>query len=159
MPPPRRAKSAGPQDADAGVEPAPKAVVTANLDALNGKAVRYVILRDKLKELKKEQDGLSSELKSAAQEYGTKEKESFTLDTGDFIVAKQAKISRKIDQTKAMKVLDKVKLLERCTMRIVDSDAIAAAFQEGLISAADISSFISDDISYAISVEPKDGSK
>lgn len=125
------------------------------LYSVRGKARRYVDLRDKEKQTKKEKDELSTFLKNQAVSQGVKNGKSHVLDLGDIIVQNVAVPKNMVDQAKAAALLKSKGLLERCTMRVLDETELTKCFQEGLIGMDEINSFTTETISFRIDVTTK----
>lgn len=112
------------------------------VQALLGKAARYLDASAKIKPLEAEKKRLSSELKEGAVALGTKDdKGTYTVEEGQYVIKSVASSSTVIDHAKAIAVLANLKLLDRCTTRVVDEKQLEICFQEGLIDIEDINSF------------------
>lgn len=132
----------------------PSAKAKVGLDVVMGKIVRYCDIRASVKTLDGEKNKLSAELKEAAVNLGVLDPSgSSVLEFPNGAkVANRAKKSQVVDQSKAVALLTKKGLLERCTKRVLDESALELAFQEGLIALDEIDSFTEEKISYAIEV-------
>jgi hypothetical protein len=142
-------------DVDDEAPPLKPSTAQAPLDNVRGKARRYVDLRDKEKQTKKEKDELSTYLKSQAIAQGIKNGKSHVLDLGDIIVQNVAVPKNKVDQTKAAALLKSKGLLERCTVRVLSEEELTKCFQEGLIDMDEINSFTTEEVSFRIDVTTK----
>jgi len=130
----------------------PKVTVQANLDTVRGKARRYVEIRDQVKALTDDKDKLSEYLKSQAVSQGVKDGRSYVLELGDVTVKSLSVVKNVIDQVAAIKLLTAKKLMERCTMRVLDEAELAKCFQEGLIDMDEINKFTKEKITDRIDV-------
>lgn len=136
--------------------PAPKrkeaATSSNSLASITGKARRYVLIRDEEGRLKKEKEELSAILKDAAENLGEADGLSFKLRLDGVTVSKIGVVKNKIDHSKALAVLQKLGLEERCTTKVLNEKELELAFQEGLIGMDEINSFTTEEISYRIDV-------
>lgn len=116
------------------------------LKEIAGQAARYLDASDKIKPLEAEKKKLSGVLKEAAETYGsTDDKGTSTLELSGFTVKKVATKKQVVDHAKAVPILRKLGLLERCTMTVVDEKALEVAFQEGLIDLETINLFSTEE--------------
>lgn len=125
------------------------------LKEIAGIAAQYLDASDKIKPLEAIKKKLSGTIKEAAVTYGTKdEKGTSTLEAGAFVVKNVVSKKQVIDHVKAVEVLRKLGLLERCTAIVVDEKALEVCFQEGLIDLDTINSFATEEDGAArVSVE------
>ena len=124
-----------------------------SMQAVLGKAKRYIALRDEESAIKAQKSELSTELKDIAKKLGANEDGSQVIRfPSGYIVANRAKRSQVVDHAKANDVLTKLNILERCTKRVVDESALEIAFQEGLITLDQIESFTTEKVSYSVDV-------
>lgn len=121
-------------------------------DALLGRARQYLKMRKEIKAQEKIQAEISTELKEAAEQYGVADGHSFALDLDEIKVKKVGAVKNVVDIAKAVKRLKELDLLDRCTKRVLDEEALELAFQEGLIDMDDINGFTSETVSYRIDV-------
>lgn len=121
-------------------------------EVLLGKARQYVLNRESAKKLAAEQAKLSATLKEGAATLGDRDGDSFHLLLGDIKVSQLAAVSHKVDQAEAIKILEDLDLLERCTTRVLNEQELEVVFQEGLIGIDEINSFTKEVISNRIDV-------
>lgn len=131
-----------------------KPVGKPSMQAVLGKAKRYIALRDEETAIKGRKNELSTELKTLAQTLGDLDDNGshvIRFPSG-YVVANRAKKSQVVDHAKANAILTKLGILERCTKRVVDESALELAFQEGLITLDQIEAFTSEKVSYSVDV-------
>lgn len=119
-----------------------------------GVAARYVEHRVQRDAADKEMKKISPELKEFAEALGTKNANgSFVLELPNGInVSKVACHSDKIDSEKAIEVLKKAHVLDRCTRVAIDTAEVERCLEEGLIGVDDVKKFTETTISYRLDV-------
>lgn len=131
-----------------------KTVGKPSMQAILGKAKRYIQLREEETAIKAQKTELGNELKILAQNEGAVDDNGshvIRFPSG-YTVANRAKKSQVVDHAKANEIFTKLGILERCTKRVVDESALELAFQEGLITLDQIESFTSEKVSYSVDV-------
>jgi hypothetical protein len=118
------------------------------LQQIAGKAARYTALSEQIKPLEKEKKSLSGDLKEAVSMYGAHEKDqdgnptgSAKLELPGYTVAVITPKSEQVDHAIAVQELERLGLLERCTVRTLNEEALKIAFQEGLLDIDTINKF------------------
>lgn len=122
-------------------------------DILLGKIVQYDEQREIEKDAKKIKSSLSEELKASAIAYGKKEDRSHVLTLGNYKLANRAAVSDVIDAEAALQFLESRDLLEDCTTRILNKEAIEMCVQSGEITVKELQSFMTEKVSFKIELK------
>lgn len=118
-----------------------------------GKVARYDAVRAEAKKLDAEKKDLASFLKDAALEHGEEDGRSNVLKLGDYTISNQAKVADVIDGEVALQFLEDKDLLEDCTTRVLNKEAIEMCVQSGEISVDELETFMDEKVSYSINVK------
>lgn len=123
-------------------------------------AEEYNSISTQIKTLEAQKKALSEKIKRGAEMYGTKDdKGSYYLEDEHFICGKVAKKSFKINQEKAVAVLEEKGLndvVDVVTVKTVNEDRLSSAVSVGRISLNDVEDFTDSNTSYSVSVKVKE---
>lgn len=123
-------------------------------------AKEYADISAQIKTLETKKKALAESIKSGAEKFGTKDdKGSYYLENDDVICGKIAKKSFKINQEKAVAVLEEKGLndvVDVVTVKTVNEDKLSSAVSLGRISLNDVDGFTDSSVSYSVSVKPKE---
>lgn len=122
-------------------------------DRILGKVVRYDAVRKEVTKLGKEKTDIATELKEAAIEFGNEDGRSHVLKIGSYSIANRASVSDDIDTEAALELLEKKGLLEECTKRVLDKEAVQQCVQSGEITVEELDSFMEESVSFKIEVK------
>lgn len=123
-------------------------------------AREYADISSQIKALDARKKTLADNLKAGAESFGVKDdKGSFYLESDNFVVGKVASKSMKIDQQKAVEVLEE-KGLEDCvtvvTTKTVDEERLEQAVASNKITLDEVEDFTKITTSYKVSVKEKE---
>jgi len=118
-----------------------------------GKVMRYDALRLEEKTAKSAKTTLATELKELAVKFGDEKDRSHELILGDWRVANRAAVKDVIDQEAALQLLESKKLVDDCTTRVLNLEAIEMCIQSGEITAEEVRDFMTEGVSYKIEVK------
>lgn len=120
----------------------------------------YAELSAQIKQLETRKKQLSDLIKENAEKYGVKDdKGSYYLESAEHIMGKVAKKSFKIDQDKAVKVLESLGLgdvVDEVTVKTVNEDKLDKAVSDGRISFDTVEDFTEVKTSYSVLVKEKE---
>lgn len=120
----------------------------------------YAELSEQIKVLEARKKELSEKIKSGAEQFGVKnDKGSHYLENDEFILGRIAKKSFRIDQDKAVPILEKMGLgdvVDVVTVKSVNEDKLNSAVGEGRISLNEVENFTSVSVSYSVDVKRKE---
>lgn len=108
---------------------------------IQGKAKLYLEISAKIKPLEAAKKKLASDLKEAIEVHGKREGNSVTVDDPNYTIAVVTPVSVVPDEVKAMAVLHQKGLVDVCTRRVIDPEAIQLAIQTGQLTVEDVESF------------------
>lgn len=128
-----------------------------DLDNVKREVKQFQVLKNEIDLLSERQDEIKKRLKSAVETLGEEDDKGHVwLDLGESIegvsrLQNQRRVSQKLDETKAEKLLASKGILEDCqtTVVVLDQDKIYAAYYEGTITEAEIDMILPSKISYA----------
>jgi len=119
----------------------------------------YLEVSAQIKELESKKKALAEKLKEGAESFGVKDdKGSFYCDTDSCIFGKVAKKSVRLDQEKAVDVLERKGLgdvVDVITTKVVNEERLTSAVQSGRISLEEVEDFTNVSTSYSVSVTEK----
>lgn len=120
----------------------------------------YAELSAQIKELEARKKALADQIKEGAEKFGVKDdKGSYFLESDTLIMGKVAKKSFKINQDKAVSVLEAMGLgdvLDVVTVKTVNEDKLQSAVQDKRISLNTVEEFTDSSVSYSVSVKEKE---
>lgn len=137
-----------------------KVSVLFSKDEVLAMAQEYSDISAQIKTLEARKKALSDKIKQGAETYGIKDdKGSYYLEDEHFICGKVAKKSLKINQEKAVAVLEERGLsdvVDVVTVKTVNEDKLSNAVSAGRISLNDVEDFTDSSTSYSVSVKVKE---
>ena len=120
----------------------------------------YAELSFQIKQLEERKKLLAEKIRNGAEQFGVQDdKGSYYLENDSYIMGKVAKKSFKIDQEKAVKMLQSMGLgdvVDSVTTLVVNEDSLQRAVQEGRISLDTVEEFTNVTVSYSVSVKEKE---
>ena len=120
----------------------------------------YAELSAQIKVLEAKKKELSDKIKNGAEMYGVKDdKGSYYFEDDYVVMGKVAKKSFKIDQEKAVAILDAMGLsdvVDTVVTKTVNEDRLQKAVQGGKITLEDVESFTQESVSYSVLVKEKE---
>lgn len=123
-------------------------------------AEEYKDLSAKIKSLDERKKQLSALLKEGAQKYGVEDdKGSFYLENDSFLIGRVAKRSFKLDQDKAVSMLEEMGLediVDVITTKVVNEDRLNEAVAQGKLTLDDVEQFTNVTTSFMVDVRPKE---
>lgn len=123
-------------------------------------AKEYDDINAQLKVLEERKKFLADTLKSGAQEIGVKDSNgSFYIDSDSYIIGKVASKSVKLNQARAIELLEKKGLddcIDTITSRIVNEDKVEKAVAGKKITVKELETVTDINVSYKISVKAKE---
>lgn len=119
----------------------------------------YAEVSAQIKQLEERKKFLSEKIKNGAEQYGVKDdKGSFYFENDKFIFGKVAKKTCKINQDKAVSMLEALGLgdvVDVITTKVVNENNLEKAVSEGRISLNTVNEFTDISTSYSVSVKEK----
>ena len=119
----------------------------------------YDDINAQLKVLNDRKKELSTLIKEGAEKYGVKDdKGSHYLESDDLVLGKVCKKSFKINQDKAVDILNSKGLgdtLDTITTTVVNEDRLSQAVSSGRITLKEVEEFTDTKIDYSVSVKAK----
>lgn len=120
----------------------------------------YADISAKIKVLEEKKKELADKIKSGAEQFGVKDdKGSFYLESESHIMGKVAKKTLKIDQEKAVSVLQAIGIgdvVDEVVVRTVNEDRLQKAVQDKRLTLDIVSSFTNETVSYSVLVKEKE---
>ena len=120
---------------------------------------QYADISSQIKALEEQKKALAEKIKQGAEQFGVKDdKGSFYLESEDLMMGKVAKKSFKIDQDKAVEILESMGLgdvVDVVTTKVVNEDRLQSAVQDRRITLDVVQDFTNESVSYSVSVKEK----
>jgi len=121
------------------------------------KVRKYVSLRGRIEDLSKEQSSLKAELSDLVDSDGTPDEKghiwySLPEEVDGYIsLQRQRRVSQKLDETEASKILGEKGLSERCykMVPVLDESEVMACLYDGLLTEDEIDTMFPKSVSYA----------
>ena len=131
-----------------------------SVDDIGKMGKEYAELSFQIKQLEERKKLLAEKIRNGAEQFGVQDdKGSYYLENDSYIMGKVAKKSFKIDQEKAVKMLQSMGLgdvVDSVTTLVVNEDSLQRAVQEGRISLDTVEEFTNVTVSYSVSVKEKE---
>lgn len=119
----------------------------------------YAEVSAKIKQLEERKKFLADTIKNGVEQYGVKDdKGSYYLEDDSLIMGKVAKKSFKVDQEKAVEILESMGLgdvIDVVTTKVVNEDRLQSAVQDRRITLDVVQDFTNESVSYSVSVKEK----
>lgn len=120
----------------------------------------YADISAQIKKLEEQKKALADKIKSGAEQFGVQDdKGSFYLESDSYVMGKVAKKSFKIDQEKAVNVLESMGLgdvVDEVVVKTVNEDRLQKAVSEKRITLNDVEDFTNVSTSYSVLVKEKE---
>lgn len=137
-----------------------KTVAMVSRDEVFKLGEEYLDISAKIKELETQKKALSDQIKTYTEQYGVKDdKGSFYLENDNYVTGKVAKKSFKLDEDKAVKILEDMglgDLVDVETIKTVNEDKLSNAVADGRIDLDTVKGFTIEKVTYSVSVKAKE---
>ena len=131
-----------------------------SIDDIGKLGREYADLSAQIKQLEERKKAIADIIKDGAEQLGVQDdKGSYYLENDTLIMGKIAKKSFRIDQEKAVKVLESMGLgdvVDVITTKTVNEDRLQRAVQESRLSLDVVEGFTDISVNYSISVKEKE---
>ena len=120
----------------------------------------YAEVSANIKHLEERKKFLADTIKNGVEQLGVKDdKGSYYLEDDSLIMGKVAKKSFKIDQDKAIEILESMGLgdvIDIVTTKVVNEDRLQHAVQDKILSLDTVQDFTKESVSYSVLVKQKE---
>lgn len=137
-----------------------KVVPMLSVDDIGKLGKEYADISAQIKVLEEKKKNLADKIKDGAEKYGVKDdKGSYYLENDSHILGKVARKSFKIDQDKAVSMLQAMGIgdvVDVVTTNVVNEERLQRAVQDGRISLDTVEEFTKSSVSYSVLVKEKE---
>ena len=137
-----------------------KVVPMLSVDDIGKLGKEYADISAQIKVLEEKKKQLADKIKDGAEKYGVKDdKGSYYLENDSHILGKVARKSFKIDQDKAVSMLQAMGIgdvVDVVTTNVVNEERLQRAVQDGRISLDTVEEFTKSSVSYSVLVKEKE---
>lgn len=137
-----------------------KVVPMLSVDDIGKLGKEYADISAQIKVLEEKKKNLADKIKDGAEKFGVKDdKGSYYLENDSHILGKVARKSFKIDQDKAVSMLQAMGIgdvVDVVTTNVVNEERLQRAVQDGRISLDTVEEFTKSSVSYSVLVKEKE---